>query len=291
MKDKKECKPCSKPAKKEKGKDCTMKACKAYRVGPEHKMYVPLLQKGAKGQTNVKLADGNSYSFKMDEENNIILTAENYEKIKKESQTVSPKKVDSLADDSDITPVQSDKTHEFAADEKKPSEGLNEPIVPEAPNDGRLQNEHTVTKAKDGPEIPAGGGMNADYDQNEKNKPEKLDQMLGKSNEVVASTDEATKIAGQMLKANLISVDELPDTVRKLAKATPDILTDYRKQIVASESRGLQKEATAGAVESLPIAASESPKVEMKFNEVVQGLFTLNNRNEQYEKYMQQKTE
>lgn len=294
----KECKPCKnlpsfiqKKIDEKKGKTdknekkpCSKKCASSYRVSPEHKMYIPLLQRAAKGMNTVKLANQQTYEFAMDEKNNLILKIANSQKIMKESQTVSPKVV-KLDEDPDLGKVKADETHSMAADEKKPSEGVKEPEVPEAPNGGRLTNESTVEKAKDGPEVPAGGGMNPDYDENEKNKPEKMDQMLGKPNEVVASSDEATKLAGRMLKANLINVDELPDTVKMLSKATPEILKDYDKRVFASQSQGLQKEATAGAFEKLPVVPTGEP-MKLDLKDAVRGLFTLTARNDQYEKYV-----
>lgn len=283
--DSKECKPCKGKAMQEKDKGKSKKCC-AYRVTPEHNMYVSLLQKAAKGVNIVKLADQNTYEFSLDSDNNMILKLQNSSKIMKESQTVSPKVV-KLEDDPDIKPVKADETHSMAADEKKPSEGMSEPSVPEAPNGGRLTNEKTVEKAKNGPDVPAGGGTNPAYDENDKNTPEKLDQMLGKSNEVVASTDEVTKLAGRMLKANLIAVDELPTMVKMLSKATPEILKDYETRVLASSSKGLQKAATAGAVENIPIMPSGNTN-KVNFTEALQSLMTLQNRNNQYEKYMQE---
>lgn len=257
---------------------------KAYKVTTANTQYVTLLQKVAKGVKTVKLADKNLYDVSLDNENNIIL-----------AQTVTPKRVKELENDKDIAPVKNDKPHANAADEPKPSEGVSEPSVPVAPNDGRLTNEHTVDKAKDGPEIPAGGGSNPRYDQNEKNKPEKQDQLLGLNNEIKASNEEAVKVAGLMLKANKITVDELPATVNMLSKATPEILEDYRKQAstqpVAKQaddsSKGLQKQATVGAIETtLPVSTQANENGgNPPLKDMVQRLFTLNHRNEQYAQY------
>jgi len=140
---------------------------------------------------------------------------QNSEELKKESQVVSPKSVEKLEDDPDINQgsgagqgkTHADQAHSLGVDEKKPSDGMSEPSVPEAPNAGQLNREHTYDANLNGPEIPAGGGMNPEYDQNEKNEPEKLDQTLGKDMGVNASADKAVRIAGQMLKANMISIE------------------------------------------------------------------------------------
>lgn len=226
--------------------------------------------------------------------------AQNSKEIKKESQTVSPKSVDKLEDDPDINQSSGagqgkthvDKAHSLGVDEKKPSEGMDAPSVPEAPNDGRLAREHTVDKAKDGPEIPAGGGKNSDYDQNEKNDPEKQDQLLGKQNDMAAmasvSRDEAVKIAGQMLKAQMITIDELPSKINELSKATPEILKDYENLIrTANDTKGMRKAASSDSVETplLQRTAGATNETQSKLKENVQNLFTLEGRNKDFERY------
>lgn len=263
-----------------KGKKMTPK--QSYRVGPEHKLYVPILQKAAQGEQIVKIA-GAEYTYALDEEKNLILS-QNNSKITKESQTVSPKKVKELADDPDLGKVKADKPHALAADEPKPSEGVSEPSVPEAPNGGRLSNENTVEKAEKGPEIPAGGGMNPKYDQNEKNEPEKQDQLLGTDKNIVASNDEAIKVAGQMLKANLIEAENLPETIRLLSKATPEIMNEYRQKI-ASANAGLQKTASAGTPETLSVVSNGTTETTDLVGSV-KSLFTLSHRNADFEKYL-----
>ena len=222
------------------------------------------------------------------------------EEIKKESQTVTPKNVSKLEDDPDINQssgpgkgkTHDDKAHSLGVDEKKPSEGMSEPSVPEAPNDGRLAREHTVEKAHDGPEIPAGGGMNPEYDKNEKNSPEKQDQMLGKTDsEVQAGNEEAIKIAGQMLKANLISIDDLNKTINKLSKADPEILEDYKKMITqASTNKGMKKAAQKGTVENPKIQTASLPPIaesDANLQQQIQSLFKLDARNKDHEAYSQ----
>ena len=115
--------------------------------------------------------------------------------------------------------------------------------------------------------------------------------MLGKANDVaLAQHDEAVKIAGQMLKANLIKIDDLPAKVAELSKASAEILEDYKKMIrqASHESKkGLQKEAEAGKVETAFVQQSsgtnDDPKSELKSG--IQSLFTLDNRNKDFEKY------
>ena len=133
--------------------------------------------------------------------------------------------------------------------------------------------------------------MNSDYDQNERNKHEKLDQILGKENDMaaMASRDEAVKIAGQMLKAQMITIDELPQTINKLSKATPEILKDYENMIrTASNAKGLQKQAQSNSVESsVPQNVTGADETQRQLKDNVQNLFTLNQRNQDYQRYVQ----
>lgn len=222
----------------------------------------------------------------------------------KESQTAKLKNVKKLEDDPDLNPssgpgkgkVKADETHSLAVDEKKPSEGMSEPSVPEDKNKGRLSREHTVDNTIEMPEIPTGGGMNPVYDQNEKNKPEKTDEILGKQNNVALAEQEhknkATKIAGQLLKSNKITIDELPDKIAELLRASPAILADYEKFVEkeASETnKGMQKAAQSDAVENIPVQSitpNTSNKSNLKSN--IEDLFTLQKRNKDFERFTNQ---
>lgn len=266
-------------------------------VNPQHKIYGKLVQKIANGDKNVILTDGNSYQMSVDAKKNVILA----QKIK-ESQSVSLNNVKTLEDDPDINQssgpgkgkVKSDKAHSLAVDEKKPSEGMSEPSVPEAPNGGRLQREHTVEKATDGPEIPAGGGSNPTYDTVEKYSPEKQDEILGKDNGLGAMAGNhelAVKIAGKLLKANKISVDELPTTINELSKKTvAEILDTFEEATKTAETKeGIQK--TASTVESLPPVVTNATPENKGSNLVsdIKSLFTLDKRNEDYNRYSEER--
>lgn len=210
---------------------------------------------------------------------------------KKQAQKVSPKPVKNLEDDPDLNQngkTHADATHSLAIDEKKPSEGMNEPNVPEAPNGGTLKNEHTYDNKLEGPTIPAGGGMNPDYDQNEKNKPEKLEQTRGKdsSNGALASTnnERAIKIAGQMLKSQMITIDELPNKIAELSKASSAILDDYDTMIKsASNKKGLQKTASAGSETAFQLNIHGKGPPNQDTTNTIQGLFSLDKKNKSYE--------
>lgn len=303
-------------------------SAKTYRVASSHQYHGAFMKQIKAGKEIVKLEDGNTYKMSLDKDNSIVLIAElpeafkeNMEKMKnkgkdpkeesddatekeaqnskntKESQTVSPKSVKSLEDDPDINQtsgpgkgkVKADDTHSLAVDEKKPSEGMSEPSVPAANNGGQLKREHTYDNKLDGPEIPAGGGSNPDYDTNEKNEPEKLDQTLGKENDVTASDkrNDAIKIAGRMLKENLISPEELSSTIDKLANATPEILKDYEKMI-ANNNKGLQSKASANTVET-PIIQKTANNDSNNLEESIKSLFTLDKRNSDYERFSSDK--
>lgn len=221
-------------------------------------------------------------------------------------KAVTPKRVDNLEDDPDLNnssgpgkgKTHIDKVHSQAVDEKKPSEGVNEPDVPEAPNGGRLTHEHTVEKADGTPNIPANGGMNPQYDQNEKNKPEKIDQMLGNAaiNTTANEKDRAIKIAGLMIKNKMITPDELPNKIAELSRLTPQLLNDFENlmQKEASSKKGLQKEAQSLSA----ITAWQTPIDQQHPDTVVKNpkdknsdminkmssLFTLDKRNKDFEK-------
>lgn len=310
-----------------KKKENTMNKTKVWTVAQGQKYYDTFLKRAQTGQSEVKLTDGHTYDMTIDQNDNIILIAkdcsmptkkkdmkkkdmgkdmgkncEDSEKIKKESQSTNLNRVKSLVDDPDVNQgsgpgkgkTHADKPHSLGVDEKKPSEGMQEPSVPKAPGGGQLSREHTYDNKLDGPNIPAGGGMNSEYDQNEKNTPEKQDQVLGKENDLAAMAakrDEAVKIAGQLLKANLITVDQLPSKINELSKATAEILVDYQNMLrTASDNKGMRKQAAADSVENLNViprtAPSKDNKSELKNN--VQELFTLNKRNKDFERYSQE---
>ena len=269
-------------------------------VGPGHKIYGKLVQKIANGEGTVKLTNGNFYDMHIDEKKNIALSQKITKKIK-ESQTVSTKNVKKLEGDPDINQssgpgkgkVKNDQPHSLGVDEKKPSEGMNEPSVPEAPNGGRLQREHTVEKATGGPNFPAGGGSNPEYDTVDKYAPEKQDETLGKDNGLgaVAETNElAVKIAGKLLKANKITVDELPQTIEKLSKKTTvEILDVFEEATKEAATKNVQK--TAEVVGNLPpvLASVSSDQGGKDLVSDIKGLFTLDKRNEDYQKYSEEK--
>lgn len=271
----------------------------SHTIKPTNKVYAQLTERIANGKDTVKLSDKKTYQMITYAENILLIPVKNAD-TKKESQTVTPNKVDSLADDPDINnssgpgagKTHVDKSHSLGVDEKKPSEGVSDPSVPEAPNGGRLAREHTVEKATEGPEIPAGGGMNSEYDQNDKNEPEKLDKMLGKQNDIAAMAEvreRATKIAGRMLKADLISIDDFPNKVEELSKASSQTLEDYEQMLKsASAKKGLQKEASG--IES-PVVTSKSNATDDKENDLassIQGMFRLDQRNKDFERFSKQ---
>jgi hypothetical protein len=271
-----------------------VKTAKVWTIAEGHKHYSALSKKAASGQTTVKLQDGITYSLMRDQNQNFILIAQNSDEIIKESQTVTVNRVKSLEDDPDINQssgpgkgkVKGNQTHSLAVDEKKPSEGMSEPSIPEAPDGGQLKREHTYDNKLDMPEIPAGGGMNSEYDKNEKNTPEKQDQMLGKNNETYATDDsEAIKLASRLAKANLITLDEIPDKVAMFRRFTPEQMKDYEDLLKkASTSKGMQKEASVPDTE-VPNMTKSPTESEPTLQEGIQSLFKLEQRNKDYERY------
>jgi len=273
-------------------------ASTVWTVQKGHKHYDALKKQAAKNNWVVKLQDGKLYNMSVDQNKSFILVAKNNPEIKKESQTTSPNRVDTLVDDPDINQssgagkgkVKSDETHSLAVTEKKPSEGISEPSVPSAPNKGRLSKEHTYDNTLNLPEYPAGGGMNSEYDTNEKNKPEKTDQLLGLQHggAATASSDEAIKIAGQMVKANLITIDDLPAKIQELSRASKEVLKDYEKLISkASSNKGMQKQASSDeAVETSAIVQKTNvTETQDTLKDGIQSLFRLDVRNRDHERY------
>jgi hypothetical protein len=205
---------------------------------------------------------------------------------KKESGQKTVNRVKSLEDDPDIGQVKSDKAHSLAVDEKKPSEGVHEPEVPEAPNGGRLSREHTVEKPEGKATVATEGKLGRD-EENEKNLPEKIDQSLGKTNDAQALASHrsrAEKIAGRMLKANMIGIDDLPAKIAELSKASGMVLDDYERMIVAG-NQGLTKEAQVGATENLGVQTKvDAVEPEGNLRTSIQELFSLDKKNKDYER-------
>lgn len=268
--------------KKENCKECK-KACMAsgvtFTVKPGQQYYSSLQKKAQSGENNIQLTDGNFYNMSIDKNNNIILAQVKVERME-----------DGLADDPDLNPksgpgagkTHDDSTHSLAVDEKKPSEGMNKPDVPQAPNGGQLSREHSSEVPKDGPEIPTGKGMDPEKDKNKELEPEKTNRTLGNDTYVGASNDEAMKIAGQMLKANLISIDDLPNKVQELSKSTPEIRADYKKLIAqAYDTKGMKKEASINTSE-IVFNNPTNDTNDSKSKNTIGDLFTLSKRNNDY---------
>lgn len=309
-------------SKQKEEKDMAKKTARVWTVSKDHKYYSAFMKKAEAGEEQVKLTDGMTYNMVVDQDDNIVLVAkkcncgkpdcpfcgkeskpcksmeaQNSKEIKKESQTKTPNNVKKLEDDKDLNPssgpgagkTHADEKHSLGVDEKKPSEGMNEPSVPEAPNGGQLTREHTYTNDLDEPEFPAGGGSNPEYDTVEKYDPEKQEQILGKENDIAAmasSNEEAVKIAGQLLKLNEITIDELPKKVKELSKASPETLADIKNLIAkASGMKGLRRQASKDSVET-PFLLKTSGVQDDKSSDLksaVQSMFTLNKRNEDYQ--------
>lgn len=275
-----------------------MKTANVWTVPKGHQHYDALTKKAEAGQTEVKLQDGQTYNLIKNQKEEFVLIAQNL----KESQTVKTKHVKTYEDDPDINQdsgagkgkVKKDETHSLGVDEKKPSEGMSEPSVPEAPDGGQLAREHTYDNKLEMPEIPAGGGSDADYDKVEKYDPEKQDEMLGKRNDVAmasVSHGDATKLASRLMKANLLSVDDMPAKVDELVRGTPELLQSYEELLKnANTKKGMQKEASADAVETaVPnTTVSTPPPGEVDLKGDIQSLFRLDRRNRDYERYNQE---
>jgi hypothetical protein len=198
-----------------------------------------------------------------------------------------------VQEDKDIGKVKEDAVHSRSRTEQKPSEGVSEPDVPEAPNAGRLSREHTYDTKLDGPQIPAGGGV-TEHDEVEKYHPEKQTDTIGQDKSLgsTASYEEAVKIAGQMLKASLITEEELPAKIKQLASADKGVLNDYRKMITQATTKpelGLQKQASVDAVETVVTTSSSNNENRDELKTTLQSLFRLDKRNRDFEQFEEER--
>lgn len=255
----------------------------SYKVTATHKLYNGLKKLVASGKKSAKLNDGTEYNIKPNGKD-FILTA----------QTKTVNNVKTIADDTDLGKIKEDKSHSLSG-EPKPSEGVSEPDVPKAPNEGRLTREDTVSNSLKTPEIPAGGGMNANYDKNEKNKPEKQEEVLGtdKSTTMASNkadiTKEATRIAGEMLKLNKIEASQLSDQITYLSQLPMPVLKQVENDLVkkadTNNEAGLEKTASKDSVE-MAFVVPASTKVDRgnSLVENLQSLMTLNARNNECER-------
>lgn len=265
----------------------------AYTVDSNHRLYTKLAQKLASGVKSVKLTDGKTYSISQ-AANGIHLAEEKSSKIKKESDLKSLNRNDkAVQEDKDIGKVKEDAVHSRSRTEQKPSEGVSEPDVPEAPNAGRLSREHTYDTKLDGPQIPAGGGV-TEHDEVEKYHPEKQTDTIGQDKSLgsTASYEEAVKIAGQMLKASLITEEELPAKIKQLASADKGVLNDYRKMITQATTKpelGLQKQASVDAVETVVTTSSSNNENRDELKTTLQSLFRLDKRNRDFEQFEEER--
>jgi len=271
----------------------------AFAVDSKHNLFKGLQAKLAKKETLVTLNDGVTYKMTPQKNNTIILTAEktkpskdkkdkdgevhvelqpdkkereNNPKLPKEAQSTSTltRKDKGLQDDKDIAPVKSNKTHSMAKDEQPLTEGG--PDVPSAPSNGQLKNEHTFDNKLNGPDVPVGGGVNKQYDTNG-NDPEKTTETLGNTGtEVIAEAKadivkEATRIAGEMLKQEKITTDDLQDKIAYLSQLPMPLLKQFETDVVKKAEQtfeaGLQKKASLDEMECNPgllISRPSAPK-------------------------------
>ena len=214
---------------------------------------------------------------------------------------VKVRNVETVEDDPDINQSSGPgkgkvKSDQSMGEEPKPSEGVAKPNVPTAPNKGQLSREETVNNSLDMPEIPAGGGQNANYDQNEKNAPEKQDEMIGKQNPPLSANTnvdikkEATRIAGEMLTHGKIKPNQLDDQITHLSQLTMPLLKQYEEDILkkaeTNYDAGLEKTASINDSETAFVVPSSTPlKKQGTLADKIQGLMTLNQRNSEFEKY------
>jgi hypothetical protein len=141
------------------------------------------------------------------------------------------------------------------------------------------------------PSIPTGGGMNPDYDRNEKNKPEMTNDVRGiKANSAVAGKNddknlkaveaEAIRIAGRMIEAKLIDASELMKKIAELKQYRLPQLADIEKAIFKSASKGLTT-ASGGIEQAAPVIeiTASQRNADDDLKSVLMSLSSLHRRN------------
>ena len=184
-----------------------------------------------------------------------------------------------VSDDKDIQPIKGDSTigneSKFTADEVKAKDVKTE-------NDGFIGKEKETFKdkpndPKDQPSIPAGGGKMG----NETLEPEK--QEKDKGTVIAESVAKATKLAGRMLTAGRITVDELSGKIEELKSYKLATLLDLEKSLFETR-KGLTT--VADGMET-PIVIAETSNAPKSIADKLHRLFgssRLGQQNEQAQK-------
>jgi hypothetical protein len=190
-----------------------------------------------------------------------------------------------VADDKDIRPIKNNGT--IGNETKFTAEEVNAKDV-KTENDGFIGKEKETFKnkpndPKDQPSFPAGGGKMG----NETLEPEKQEKDKGT---VIAESDskivqaEATKLAGKMLTAGRITVEELPSKIEELKSYKLATLADLEKSLFVTK-KGLTT--VADGIESPVVIAETSIPPRKGIENQLHKLFAggqLGRQNEQAQK-------
>lgn len=208
----------------------------------------------------------------------------------------SDKKVNApapVAEDKDIGKISDNKDHPDTPESMKrtPHEESDKVQVPEKGFGAFMGHEEesigSVPKSPEAePSIPAGGGKNEKFDKNEKNTPEKQENIKGTviaggNEESLASKRAAEKLAGKMIERGMITAEQISSKIAELSRYQVEQIADYEKALFgAIAKKGL--DAVAGGVSTpLVINASKNirqdPAVELKNK--LQSHFKLDKQN------------
>jgi len=190
---------------------------------------------------------------------------------------MAPKKP--VADDKDIQPISGDSTigdeDKFTADDPGKVKS----------DSGFIGKEKETLKSKpdepkDQPSFPAGGGkMKTDTNDPEKQEQDKGTVIAESSQKQVEA---ATKLAGKMLAAGNISVDDLATKIKELSSYKVATISDLEKSLFATK-KGLT--AASDGLES-PVIISEASAVPREtLKSQLQGMFSLDHKNKQAQEF------
>lgn len=136
------------------------------------------------------------------------------------------------------------------------------------------------------PEIPEGGGVNPDYDQNDRYAPEKQTDIKGtviaRSNEEssTARKNAAIRVAARMLENKKITASQLLAKVAELERYEVEQIQDFEKAMFGVvRKKGLDTVAQGSETALLIPERSNSRDASTELTKQIQGLFELDRRN------------
>jgi len=208
-------------------------------------------------------------------------------------KTANDKKLENAApisEDGDVKPFSANKDNPKSGNPIKPfEEGQKVGKVDAGDSSFMGHEKETLTSVpkeeNSAPSIPAGGGKNPKYDNNEKNTPEKQTAhkgtviSSGDTESLAVKKEAATRVAGRKLKAGMISIDKLASEIEKLSRYDTSDLRDIETALFGASKKGLD---TVAKGSEKPIVISEKSnqrKITSELKDSLQSLFTLDKRN------------